>query len=182
VALGIGLSSGGGSTVRSTLRSGWLRQPLLLWDAVNTRWHAWVVGYGPEFQRALLESLGVGNLRRTQRLAVLLGLAVAASIGLLLALSLYLAWRQRRHVPVDAAARCFATFVARLSKLRVPPRSPTESPEAYAERAARSLPHAAAEIAAVAASYLRARYEPDPERTALAELRSRVAAFRPQRA
>jgi len=43
------------------------------------------------------------------------------------------------------------------------------------------LPAAAADIAAIVTTYLRARYEPDPASVALAELRHRVAAFRPQR-
>ena len=48
------------------------------------------IGYGPELQRALLESLGFDNLRRAQRSAVLLGLAVAATVALLLGLELVL--------------------------------------------------------------------------------------------
>ena len=41
--------------------------------------------------------LGFDGLRRMQRSAVLLGLAVAATVALLLGLSMYLAWRQRRR-------------------------------------------------------------------------------------
>jgi hypothetical protein len=44
------------------------------------------------------------------------------------------------------------------------------------------LPHAAADIDAIVALYLRARYEPDADRAALAQLRSRVAAFTAARA
>jgi len=113
--------------------------------------------------------------------ALLLGLAIAGSVGVLLVMSFYLAWRQRRRPPADPAARCFAAFSAALARARVPPRAPPEGPLAYATRAAQLLPQAASDIAAIAALYLRARYEPDPERAALAELRARVAAFRPLR-
>jgi hypothetical protein len=163
------------------LRNSWLRQTALLWDAIDTRWHAWVVGYGPELQRLLLESLGITNLRRAERWAVLLGLAVAGSVGLLLALSVYLSWRQRRRPQVDPAARYFAAFARHLTQLRVPPRAPGEGPQAYAARAAALLPQAAAEIATIAALYLRARYEPDLERASLAQPRACVATFRPLR-
>jgi hypothetical protein len=44
------------------------------------------------------------------------------------------------------------------------------------------LPDEAAEIGAILGAYLRARYEPDMERVALAELRARVASFRPAKA
>jgi transglutaminase-like putative cysteine protease len=183
VAVGYaGWSEARDTVAGAVLRNSWLRQAALLWDAANTRWHAWVVGYGPELQRGLLESFGIGNLRRAQRWAVLLGLAVAGTVGLLLALSLYLSWRQRRRAHVDAAARYFAAFARRLTQLRVPPRAPGEGPQAYAARAAALLPQAAADIATIAALYLRARYEPDPEHTALAQLRARVAKFRPLRA
>jgi transglutaminase-like putative cysteine protease len=88
VAIGSGRWSEARDTIAgAVLRNSWLRQTALLWDAVNTRWHAWVVGYGPELQRALLESLGIVNLRRAERWAVLLGLTVAGSVGLLLALT-----------------------------------------------------------------------------------------------
>jgi hypothetical protein len=183
VAIGSGRWSGAGRTaVDRVLNLGWLRRTALLWDAVNTRWHAWVVGYGPELQRALLDSLGIRNLERTERWTLLLCLAVIATIGVLLALRLYAGWRERRRRPIDPAARVFATFARRLARLDVAPRAPGEPPAAYAARAAKTLPPAAADIGAIVAAYLRARYEPDPELAALADLRQRVTAFRPQRA
>ena len=96
----------------------------------------------------------------------------------MLALSAYLSWRQRQRAGIDAAALCFARFVRELRRLDVPARAPSEGPRAYAERAANALPHAAAPIHAVAQLYLRARYEPDDDGTALAALTAAVAAFR----
>ena len=149
---------------------------------MNTRWQNWVIGYGPELQRALLESLGFDNLRRAPRYAVLLGLAVAATVLLLLALRLYLSWRQRRHTPVDSAARYFAAFMRQLKRLDGPVRAPSEGPRAYAERACHALPDLAGDIRGVADLYVRARYEPDADGAALAGLAAAVAAFRRGRA
>lgn len=183
VAIGSGRWSGAARTaVDRVLNLGWLRRSALLWDAVNTRWHAWVVGYGPELQRALLDSFGIRNLERTQRWTLLLSLAVIATVGLLLALRLYAGWRERRRRPIDPASRAFAAFARQLARLDVAPRAPGEPPAAYAARAAKTLPPAAIEIGAIVAAYLRARYEPDPELAALAELRQRVSAFHPPRA
>jgi protein-glutamine gamma-glutamyltransferase len=182
VALGFdGIGSGGATSAAAALRARWSRPIALLWDAVDTRWQAWVVGYGPELQRSLLESLGFENLRRAQRSTVLLGLTVAVTVTLLLGLSLYLSWRQRRRAPVDSAARCYAKFVRLLARLDVPARAPAEGPRTYAERAARTLPHAAASIRAVADLYLRARYEPDADGAALRELSAAIAQFRSMR-
>ena len=106
----------------------------------KTRWQAWIIGYGPELQRALLESLGFDNLRRAQRSAVLLGLAVAATVALLLGLSLYLSWRQRRRAPQSTRQRCASRrSCGNLQRLEVPARAPSEGPRAYAERAADAL-------------------------------------------
>jgi hypothetical protein len=179
VALGLdGLRSGGVTAAAAALRARWSRPIALVWDAVNTRWQKWIVGYGPALQRSLLESLGFGNLRRAQRSAVLLGLAVVATMTLLLGLSAYLSWRQRQRADVDAAALCFAAFVRQLARLAVSARAPGEGPRAYAARAAAELPHAAARIHDVADLYLRARYEPDADGSALAALAAAVADFR----
>ena len=179
VALGFdGLRIGGATAAAAALRARWSRPIALAWDALNTRWQKWIVGYGPELQRSLLESLGFANLRRAQRSAVLLGLAVVATTALLIGLSAYLSWRQRQRVGIDAAALCFAAFVRHLARLKVAVRAPSEGPRAYAERAAAALPYAAAGIHDVAELYLRARYEPDADGSALAALTAAVAAFR----
>jgi hypothetical protein len=130
----------------------------------------------------LLESLGFENLRRTSRYALLLGLAVAATVLLLLGLRLYLSWRQRRRTHVDSAARCFATFVRQMKRFDIPARAPSEGPRAYAERASLALPSLADDIRGVADLYVRARYEPDDGGSALAGLEAAVAAFRRARA
>jgi hypothetical protein len=184
VALGSWRSALGGDRVPGSAlgRIEWVRRTLLAWDAASIYWNEWVVGYGPDLQRALLESLGLQGARRSERWAKLLALSVGAALAASLALSLYLAWRQRRRTPVDAAARSFETFARRLARLAVPPPTTGEAPVAYAARAQDRLPHLAAEIASIVTAYLRARYEPDESRAALAELAARVAQFRPARA
>jgi len=183
VALGIGRYAAQGSAASAAaLRDSFGRRAALFWDAVNIRWETWVIGYGPELQRALLSSLGFDNLRRAQRFAVLLGLTVVATVVLAAALSFYLSWRHRRRAPLDVAARCFAEFVRKLERLDVPARAPTEGPRGYAERAAAALPALAAPIRSIADLYLRARYEPDAGGAALAELARSIAAFRAARA
>ncbi len=183
VAIGSGRWVGARRTaVERVLDLGWLRRGALVWDAVNTRWRAWIVGYGPDLQRALLRSLGIRDLALTARWTLLLSLAVGATIAVLLVLHLYLGWRERQRAFTDPAARLFAVFARELARRTVAPRAPSEAPVAYAARAAAALPRAAADIEAITTSYLRARYEPDPELTALIDLRARIAAFRLQRA
>jgi transglutaminase-like putative cysteine protease len=160
----------------------WVRSALLVWDAATTYWNDWIISYGPELQRALLDWLGFDGLPRAERASKLLLLCVGATLAGSLLVSLQLAWRRRGRTSVDEAALEFATFVRRLARLRVAPREPSEGPVAYGARAQSSAPQAAAEIGAIVAAYLRARYERDADGSALTELRALVASFRPARA
>jgi transglutaminase-like putative cysteine protease len=155
----------------------WIRTAVFAWDTFNTYWNDWVIGYGPRLQRSIMQSLGFERLRWTQ----LIGIAIGATTALLLALSLYLAWSYRRKLRDDPAARVFAKFAARLTRLHVAPRSPNEGPVAYAERAKSALPGAATDIDRIVRSYLKARYEPDESSRGLDELIDSVSRFRPAR-
>jgi transglutaminase-like putative cysteine protease len=184
VALGSWRSALAGQRVPGSAlgRIEWVRRALLVWDAAATYWNDWVIGYGPELQRALLDLLGFDGLPRAERWSKLLLLCVGATLAGSLLVSLQLAWRRRRRTSIDEPAREFATFAKRLAKLKVAPRARNEGPVAYAARAQSRVPQAAAEIRAIVAAYLRARYERDADSSALAELRERVASFRPARA
>jgi transglutaminase-like putative cysteine protease len=183
LALGFWRSSLARSTAGKAAleRIAWLRNAFLVWDAANTYWNRWVVAYGPDLQRDLLDWFGLDADGRSDRTRRLLLLAVGAIVASSVALSLYLSLRRRRRTATDPAARYFAEFARRLARVDVPPPAPVEGPSAYAARAARRLPAAATEIGAIAAAYVRARYEPDVNRAALADLKQRLARFRPAR-
>jgi len=183
VALGSSRSSLSGEVVPGTAigRLTWVRGALMFWDAANIYWVRWVINYGPDLQSALLEALGLDDPRRAQRFSVLLTLTVAATVTMLLGFSAYLAWRFRRRGTTDPAARCFDAFGRRLRRLDVPVRAPSEGPAAYGLRAQGILPAAASEIAAIVEAYLRARYEPDKDGSALRNLRALITTFRPRR-
>ena len=157
---------------------GWARQLSLAWDAVNTVWNEWIIGYGPALQRNMFEWLGLGRLRWTEMLT----LSIAGALTILFFTAAVLAWRAHTRERVDVAARQFARFVARLRRAGVPERAMTETPAAYAARAAAALPDYAGEIGSIVGSYLAARYERDPGAQHLEQLRERVGAFRPRAA
>jgi transglutaminase-like putative cysteine protease len=161
-----------GTTALSRLP--WMRQALLLWDAVNVRWNEWVIGYGPQLQRSLLQYLGLERPGWRS----LLTLAAIATAALLVALTLYLGWTSHRHRRGDRAARCFARFTRALEAAHVRPQLLGEGPHAYALHAAAVLPRAAGEITSIVGRYLAARYEPDADGSALADLERRVGQFR----
>ncbi|MDX1562699.1 MAG: DUF4129 domain-containing transglutaminase family protein [Gammaproteobacteria bacterium] len=167
----IGQRSGG---VAAFAGSAFVRQAMLAWDAVNTYWNAWVIGYGPRLQRTLLEWLGLDRPRWGE-LLLLTGVATAL---LMFGLSVYLGFRLRESHSRDPAARHFARFRRRLAQLDVEPPRPGETPSAYAARAQAKLPTAADTIAEVTTTYLAARYEPDTGGAALARLESLIRDFK----
>jgi transglutaminase-like putative cysteine protease len=151
-----------------------LRQALLFWDAVNVRWNEWVIGYGPQLQRSLLQYLGFEQVGWRS----LLTLTGIATLALLVALTLYLGWTSHRHRRGDRAARSFARFTRKLERARVRPPLLGEGPQAYARHAANELPRWAREIGAIVDRYVAARYEPDADGAALTDLERRVGQFR----
>jgi hypothetical protein len=152
----------------------WVRNALMVWDAANTYWNEWVIGYDPQLQRSLLAYLGIERAS-WRNLAILV---VVATTTILAFLTVYLGWTFRRQRNVDAAAQSFARFGRKLRNADVAPRLMSEAPRAYAERARSKLPHAAADIDRIIASYLAARYEPDPGGVSSAELALLVGRFR----
>jgi hypothetical protein len=154
-----------------------LRQLALSWDAVNTLWNNWVVGYSPRLQRDLLGMLGLDRVRRET-----LFLLAVVTTGLLMAgLAAYFSLRMRRwRGGMDAAARSFRQFTRKLERCAVRPQDSGEAPSAYARRAAAAIPDAADSIHAITAAYLAARYEPDRNGTALRQLTELVRRFRPR--
>jgi transglutaminase-like putative cysteine protease len=154
-----------------------LRQIASAWDAVNTYWDNWVVGYGPALQRALMDAAGLGRLLWPQMLSV----AILAALTVLIALSLFLAWSARTRTRTDPAARQFARFARRATKRKLAPRGTAEGPVAYGRRVAAALPNESATIAQIVEAYLSARYERDASGESLRRLRALVETFRPRR-
>ena len=180
ISLGLGEDSGsaGTSGVTGLGNFSWPRQFALAWDAVNTVWNEWIIGYGPALQRSLFEWLGLGRLRWTEMLT----LAIAGALTVLFLIAGFLAWRAHSRERTDRAAKLFARFVTRLRRAGVAERAVSETPAAYAARAAAALPRHGAEIARIVRCYLAARYERDPDAANLNRLQSHIRDFRPRAA
>ena len=160
-----------GSELRS-LRG--LRELLMSWDALNSAWTDWVLGYGPERQLALLARLGMpGSDWRT----LVIGLVVLVA-GIMLALTLWLAMRSRTP-PAPAALRLYREFCRRLERAGLA-RAPHEGPRDFAQRVAAERPPLARGVAQITRLYTALRYEPaSADDALLAALRREVRAFRP---
>jgi hypothetical protein len=152
----------------------WLRNTVLLWDAVNTYWNDWVLGYGPELQRTVMERLGFEN----PRWQTLLALAAAITALFLLVLTFYLAWSFRRVRKADEVQRIYLRFCRRLARLQIQ-RGPCEAPATFASRVGQKRPDLATATAAITERYLNLRYDTRFERDDLSAFRDLVRDFRP---
>ncbi len=120
------------------------------WEALNNAWNEWVLGYGPERQRRLLNQFGIDSTSFT-RLAVWLIFCVLA---LLAAISLLLARRPRTR---DPAVRAYRRFQSKLARAGID-RDPGEGPLDFSERVTRARPDLAADVQRITELYVSIRY------------------------
>ncbi len=120
------------------------------WEALNNAWNEWVLGYGPERQRRLLNQFGIDSTSFT-RLAVWLIFCVLA---LLAAISLLLARRPRTRDPALRAYRRFQNKLARAGLDRVPGEGPLD----FSQRIIRARPDLSAEVQRITELYVAIRY------------------------
>jgi protein-glutamine gamma-glutamyltransferase len=144
------------------------------WDALESTWTDWVLGYGPERQLALLARLGVPGADWRTLVAGLTALVT----GIMLALMLWLAWRLRAPPPPEAL-KLYRKFCRRLERQGLA-RAPHEGPQDFAARVSALRPALAAQVGRITQLYTALRYEPtaaDPVLTA--RLRRELREFHP---
>lgn len=120
------------------------------WDALNNAWNEWVLGYGPERQRRLLDRFGIDGTNFT-RLIVWLVFCVLA---LLAGTALLLARRPRTR---DPALRAYRKFQRKLARAGFE-RAQGEGPLDFAERVIRRRPDLAGPVSRVTELYVSIRY------------------------
>ncbi|MCL4721733.1 MAG: transglutaminase-like domain-containing protein [Gammaproteobacteria bacterium] len=152
-------------------RSAWFGRMALSWDAVNAAWDRWVLAFGPDQQAALLETLGFVSPSVRD-----IALVCAAAFGAaLLVLTLVGLRRHRvRRDPVEEAWQRLCRSLAAAAR----PRAAAEGPLEYARAAAAARPDLAPAITALAAEYLRLRYEGEPSGIDARRFSRRVRALR----
>ncbi len=131
-----------------------LHRVVMTWDAVNAKWNAWVLGYGPETQDSFMRWLGMENPNWRKMILTLVGLVV----GLVMLVSVLLMLRYRPP-PRDPAAILYQRFV---KKSRIEPRT-GETARVFALRVRETGAIPDDIVDNVTNAYLDARYGPDDE-------------------
>ena len=138
------------------------------WDALNIRWDAWVLAYGPQAQETLLARFGLRSW------PAMLG-GMVASVALTLLLFVLVLRRQRRGDPL---AELHTRFRAKLARRGIAA-APAEGPLAFAGRARAQIPQAAEPIDHITRLYIGMRYGKDHSPQSFRRLRRAIADFRP---
>jgi transglutaminase-like putative cysteine protease len=142
------------------------------WDALDSQWNQWVLGYNVDRQRQFLTRLGIDALDWV-RLATWLG-AVAFAVAGLVSLALVIRDLPRRE---PGAVRAWRRFGEKLAATGLA-RAPHEGPLDYLARVQAARPDLAAEAGAITERYVRARYGDGLSAPETRELERRVREFR----
>ncbi len=143
------------------------------WDALNNTWNDWVLGYGPEYQNALLDWLGLGGAGYRGMALLLMGLLAL----MLTVLGGWLLWHNIRPYSRDPVQRQYQRFCARLARHGLP-RRPWEGPHGFGNRAAARFPELAGQIQEIIRLYVELRYHAG-NRELIQPLTVAVRHFRP---
>lgn len=150
---------------------GWTRVRYMLEarrDQFNAYWDRWVLGYGQEQQRELMERLGLAGNWRNLLLALTAAVSiVGAAIGVMLMRN------AQPRLPKDPALREWHRATRRLARLGLE-QGAAEGPRDYAERVAASHPALGALVRDIAVVYLCIRYADDQSASSYRRLRTAV--------
>ncbi len=129
-------------------------------DAMINNWNHWILFFGEDQQRYLLNKIGIGELNAIESL----GLLVLLSATLLL---LFHLWALRRiSVRRDPAKEIYDLFCRKLAKKGVEI-LPHQGPLDLSQIAQKRLPPCAPEIAAITDAYIHLRYGTENSNTEL---------------
>lgn len=144
------------------------------WDALNTSWNQWVLGYTQSRQRVLLNRIGI-NYGNWQELALWLAAIVGGTITLM---GLWLLTRRRDRG--DAARQQYDRFCRKLARAGLA-RHSYEGPRDFARRAVARFGAQANVIHTITDRYIDLRYS-NQATGDIRPLRQAVRHFHPRRA
>jgi transglutaminase-like putative cysteine protease len=154
----------------------WTETLQLTWEAVNTRWNMWFMGFSAEDQIVLLKRLGL-HLGRLGGWLLVLVLPPAFLAVLILSGRLRRRMQMRRKQ--DDALIIYNRFLRKMSRAGLP-KADHQGPLDFAGSAARRLPTHKPEIEAITERYVRLRYGRDGSNRELQGFRRSVQRFRPR--
>ena len=133
--------------------TGTLRQA---WEAANTRWNMWFMGFSAEDQLSLLKQLGLSAGRRG---GWLLFMVLPSLFIVAVALLGRMRNRTRRRLTDDRVLKIYGRFLDKMERIGMP-KAPHQGPLDYARSVALRHPVLKPEVAGIVEEYIGLRYGP----------------------
>ena len=150
----------------------------LTWEAVNTRWNMWFMGFSAEDQIVLLKRLGIFAGRQG-------GWLLFMALPPLFIAGVILLGRMRKkefRKPVeDQALKIYGRFLYKMARIGMP-KAPHQGPLDYARSVVKQHPGLKWDVDEIAGSYIGLRYGHEVGMEALKDFRLRVRRFNPRQA
>jgi transglutaminase-like putative cysteine protease len=145
------------------------------WDAINTQWNRWVLGYSSSRQIQLLARFGIkAGTRRGLAAAIILAAAAMALISLFYFLGIVKKAAAKR----DAVQKAYQTFCAKLGR-RGFARKPYQGPLAYAAMVGTGRRDLKSSVSDIVNLYIRLRYGRGGNKEDIKRLKALVRQFDP---
>ncbi|MCP4694396.1 MAG: DUF3488 domain-containing transglutaminase family protein, partial [Desulfobacterales bacterium] len=154
----------------------WLKKARFGWDALNTQWTRWVMGYTPYRQKKLLSLIGISAWNMGGRLLWLL-----AALSLIAApVAVYCARIfKKTAVKTDAIQAVYLKFCDKTARIGVS-RAPWSGPLDFARQISRQRGEIAGPAREIIDLYIRLRYDRKGDKDDLKRLRRLVRRFSPR--
>lgn len=124
------------------------------WDAINTQWNRWVLGYSNTRRRTLFAEFGIkSGTRKGLATAIILS---AAAMGLI-SLSYFLSISRQAAAKQDAVQKAYLTFCAKLARVGVARRL-SQGPQDYASMVLALRQDLKTSVLDIVNLYIRQRY------------------------
>lgn len=128
------------------------KQMQQVWDAMNNGWNQWVLGYGPERQRQLLQMLGFGSMHWKQMVV-----ALVSSVGMILLIIALWMYVRPKH-QYDEVQKWYLKFCRKITARYGLKRLPHEGAQDFAKRIAQMDIKNLQQIEKITCLYLEIRY------------------------
>jgi len=135
------------------INTGFIKDALFYWDAIDNQWNVWVIGYDEKFQQRFLDNLFNEQIDISESIIIMV--SSFAILLLIISIFIFKPWKKQK---LDPEIKIYNDFCKKLASKGIY-REPHEGPVDFAKRAKIALPESAPSIELITQLYTRLRFE-----------------------
>jgi len=154
------------------INSGFIKDILFYWDAMDNQWNLWVIGYDEKFQQRFLENI----FNKKIELSEIIIIMVSSFTALLFILAIFILkpWKKPK---IDPEVKIYNDFCSKLASRGIH-REPHEGPVDFSKRAIMAMPEKEKTIELITHLYTRLRFEANHNESQYRQFRDQVKNFK----